>query len=78
MAMTAAEHFEKAEALLEKADNYCNDDRVPIWLTRAHAHLAAARLLLDAEISMVDPGSPPGTAAWRSGMDQIAEKRRTT
>ena len=78
MAMTAAEHFEKAEELLEKAAQYNNDDKVLTWATRAHAHLAAARLLLDTEISMADSGSTPGTAAWRAGMDQIAEKRRTT
>ena len=75
--MTAAEHFEKAEALLQEADHH-HDDKGLTRATRAQAHLAAARLLLDAEISMADPDGPPGTAAWHAGMDQIVEKRRTT
>jgi hypothetical protein len=76
MTMTAAQHFEKAEELLEKATTYNNDDNVPGWAARAQAHLDAARLLFDIEASRLAPGTSTGTAAYRSGLDTVAEKRR--
>lgn len=77
MGMTAAQHFEKAEELLEKASTYNNaDDKCAAWAARAQAHLEAARLLHDVTASMADPSSPPGTAAYRVGLDKVAEQRR--
>jgi hypothetical protein len=74
MTMTAAEHFEKAEQLLEDADRYSGDERRGEWVTRAQAHFAAARLLLDIEITL--NGSGPMAPARRSGLEEIARKRR--
>jgi hypothetical protein len=76
MAMTAAEHFEKAEELLEEAEGLKIEYKAA-WAARAQAHLDAARLLLDIEVSMEGHGCTPGTAAYRAGLDAIAEKRRT-
>jgi hypothetical protein len=74
--MTAAQHFEKAEELLQKATDYNNDPQVVGWAARAQAHLDAARLLFDVEASRVTTGASTGTAAYRSGLDTVAEKRR--
>lgn len=74
MAMTAAEHFEKAEYLLEKADEYWGDDASLRLAARAQAHLEAARLLLDTEQIMRSDLRAPR----RTGMEQIAEKRRVS
>ena len=49
MTMTAAEHFEKAEYLLEKADEEWGNDKALTLATRAQAHLDAARLLFEVE-----------------------------
>lgn len=76
MTMTAAQHFEKAEQLLEKAETYSDDDKCAAWAARAQAHLDAARLLFDVEKSRLAPNASVGTASWRSGLDTVAEKRR--
>ncbi|WP_416519982.1 hypothetical protein [Streptomyces achromogenes] len=78
MPMTATEHFEKAEELLAKADEYYTDQKGLIWATRAQAHLDAARLLLDIETALTTQGGSTGTPAWRTGLTGIAEKRRTS
>lgn len=76
MAMTAAQHFEKAEELLARADQSSgNLDLSQALGIRAQAHLDAARLLFDVQKDSVDPGSSPGTAAWRAGLDEVADKR---
>jgi hypothetical protein len=77
MAMTAAEHFQEAEQLLTKAAAHPTDHQGGLaWAARAQAHLDAARLLFDVEASRVTPASSTGTAAYRSGLDTVAEKRR--
>lgn len=74
MAMTAAQHFEKAEELLTDAARLGGDlEMGQAYAARAQAHLNAARLLLDLETSR---NNTPGTAAYRSGLDKIAEQRR--
>ncbi|MEW2187786.1 hypothetical protein AB0900_31345 [Streptomyces cellulosae] len=71
MAMTAAEHFEKAEELLETADEYWDSEKGLRWGTLAQAHLDAARLLLDIEQNTVsDP-------ARNTGLGRIAQERRS-
>lgn len=71
MAMTAAEHFEKAEYLLDKAEEYWCDEKALCFATRAQAHLNAARLLLDIEQNTVsDP-------ARNTGLGRIARERRS-
>jgi hypothetical protein len=74
MTMTAAEHFEKAEQLLEDTVNYPSDEGVTVWTARARAHLDAARLLLHTEELMTSDLRAPR----RTGMEQIAEKRRAS
>ncbi|MFJ8657473.1 hypothetical protein ACIRNU_34685 [Streptomyces rochei] len=71
MTMTAAEHFEKAEYLLDKADEYWADEKALGLATRAQAHLDAARLLLDIEQSntVSDP-------ARVTGLGRVAQERR--
>jgi hypothetical protein len=77
MTMTAAEHFEKAEELLAMAETNARTPDISLaQATRAGAHLETARFLFDIETAMEGHGCPPGTAAYRTGLDVIAEKRR--
>ncbi|GAA3956862.1 hypothetical protein GCM10022384_07480 [Streptomyces marokkonensis] len=71
MAMTAAEHFEKAEELLEESVRYWDDEKGLRWGILAQAHLDAARLLFDIEQSntVSDP-------ARLTGLGRIAQERR--
>ncbi|MEU8469568.1 hypothetical protein AB0F30_16870 [Streptomyces sp. NPDC029006] len=78
MAMTAAEHFEKAEELLDKTANHGNAVKGLLWAIRAQAHLNAARLLHDIETGMTTHGGGPGSPARRTGLTDIAENRRTS
>ncbi|MGW2863310.1 hypothetical protein [Streptomyces sp. NPDC001205] len=70
-ALTAADHFREGERLL--AEPLTNSDAMTAYATRAHAHFAAARLLLDAHTQIYNTTGASGLSD--AGLRDLIQER---